>query len=100
MIQVELKDVDLPQEMRRSIAKQAEAERDRRAKIIMAKAEDTAAEYLVKAAKQMSGDPVAVQLRYMQTLLEMEGPGHTVTILPIPVDLISHILKIGKVKEE
>ncbi|MBI3993315.1 MAG: slipin family protein [Candidatus Lambdaproteobacteria bacterium] len=94
--QVEVKDVDLPQEMRRSIAKQAEAERERRAKIIMAQAEETAAEFLVKAARQMADNPVAVQLRFMQTILEMEGPGHTVAVLPIPVDMISHLMQLKK----
>ncbi len=90
--QVELKDVDLPKEMQRTIARQAEAERERRAKVIMAQAEEMAAGHLKKAADIISGDPVAVQLRFMQTLVEMTGPNNTTTILPIPVDLISRIM--------
>lgn len=100
VIQVEVKDVDLPQEMRRSIAKQAEAERDRRAKIIMAQAEEMAAEHLVQAASKISGDPVAVQLRYMQTILELNTQNNTTTILPIPVDLISHLVSLAKPLKE
>ncbi len=91
--QVELKDVDLPKEMQRSIARQAEAERDRRAKIIMAKAEEMAAQHLRNAADIIGGDPVAVQLRFMQTLIEITGPNNTTTIVPIPVDLISNIME-------
>ena len=89
---VELKDVDLPKDMQRSIARQAEAERDRRAKVIMAQAEETAAEYLLKAANIMSRDPVAVQIRFMQTLTEITGPNNTTTIVPIPIDLISNLM--------
>ena len=91
---VELKDVDLPKEMQRSIARQAEAERDRRAKVIMAQAEETAAEYLLKAANIMSSDPVAVQIRFMQTLTEITGPNNTTTIVPIPIDLISNMMSL------
>ncbi len=94
--QVELKDVDLPREMQQSLARQAIAERDRRAKVIMAKAEESAAQHLLNAAKTISQDPVAVQLRFMQTLTEITGPNNTTTIVPIPVDLISHILGLGK----
>jgi regulator of protease activity HflC (stomatin/prohibitin superfamily) len=94
--QVELKDVDLPREMQQSLARQAIAERDRRAKVIMAKAEESAAVHLLAAAKTISKDPVAVQLRFMQTLTEITGPNNTTTIVPIPVDLISHILGLGK----
>jgi len=100
VIQVEVKDVDLPQEMRRSIAKQAEAERDRRAKIIMAQAEESAAEHLAAAANKISGDPVAVQLRYMQTILELNTQSNTTIILPIPVDLISHLISLAKPLKE
>ncbi|MCZ6645185.1 MAG: slipin family protein [SAR324 cluster bacterium] len=90
--QVELKDVDLPKEMQRSIARQAEAERDRRAKIILAKAEEMAAQHLRNAADILGQDPVAVQLRFMQTLIEITGPNNTTTIVPIPVDLISNMM--------
>ena len=92
--QVELKDVDLPREMQQTLARQAQAERDRRAKVIMAQAEEAAASHLRNAADIISGDPVAVQLRFMQTLVEMTGPNNTTTILPIPVDLISRIMEL------
>jgi regulator of protease activity HflC (stomatin/prohibitin superfamily) len=93
--QVELKDVDLPREMQHSIARQAQAERDRRAKVIMAQAEEEAAQGLLNAAKIISGDPVAVQIRFMQTLTEITGPNNTTTIVPIPVDLISNVMGLG-----
>ena len=96
--QVELKDVDLPKEMQRSIARQAEAERDRRAKVILAIAEKEAAHHLREAADTIGGDPVAVQLRFMQTLIEITGPNNTTTIVPIPVDLISNIMDMMKSK--
>ncbi len=89
---VELKDVDLPKEMQRSIARQAEAERDRRAKVIMAQAEERAAQHLLNAANMMSQNPVAVQIRFMQTLTEITGPNNTTTIVPIPIDLISNLM--------
>lgn len=91
--QVELKDVDLPKEMQRSIARQAEAERERRAKIIMAQAEEMAAKHLAAAAVTIGSDPVAVQLRFMQTLIEITGPNNTTTIVPIPIDLISNMME-------
>lgn len=94
--QVELKDVDLPKEMQRSIARQAEAERDRRAKVILAQAEEMAAQHLRNAADIIGQDPVAVQLRFMQTLIEITGPNNTTTIVPIPVDLISNIMDMMK----
>ena len=87
--QVELKDVDLPQGMQQSLARQAQAERDRRAKVIMAQAEKEAAEHLYEAAKRIAEEPVAVQLRFMQTLTEISGPNNTMTIVPIPVDLVT-----------
>ena len=90
--QVELKDVDLPREMQQSIARQAVAERDRRAKVIMAQAEAEAAGHLLRAANIISQDPVAVQIRFMQTLTEITGPNNTTTIVPIPVDLLSHMM--------
>ena len=93
VLQVELKDVDLPPQMQISIARQAQAERDRRAKVIMAQAEEEAAQFLLNASKLISQDPVAVQLRFMQTLTEITGPNNTTTIVPIPVDLISHFIK-------
>ncbi len=92
---VEVKHVDLPTEMQRAMAKQAEAEREKRAKIIHASGEFQAAENLAKAAKKMSEDPITLQLRYLQTLTEISAE-HTSTILfPIPIDLISPFLKRG-----
>ncbi|MCH8883169.1 MAG: slipin family protein [SAR324 cluster bacterium] len=96
---VELKDVDLPKEMQRSMARQAEAERDRRAKVIMAQAEERAAQHLLNAANTMSQNPVAVQIRFMQTLTEISGPNNTTTIVPIPIDLISNMMDLMRKKD-
>jgi regulator of protease activity HflC (stomatin/prohibitin superfamily) len=97
--QVELKDVDLPKDMQQSIGRQAQAERDRRAKVIMAQAEEMAAQHLFNAAVTISKDPVAVQLRFMQTLTEITGPNNTTTIVPIPIDLITRIMDLVRQKE-
>jgi regulator of protease activity HflC (stomatin/prohibitin superfamily) len=96
--QVELKDVDLPKDMQSSLARQAQAERDRRAKVIMAQAEESAAAALVNAANMLSANPVAVQLRFMQTLIEIStSPSNTTIVpLPIPVDLISGLMGMAK----
>ena len=93
VLHVELKDVDLPPQMQISIARQAQAERDRRAKVIMAKGEEEAAQHLLNAAEVISKNPVAVQIRFMQTLTEITGPNNTTIVMPIPVDLISHFIK-------
>ncbi len=85
---VELKYVDLPQEMQRAMAKQAEAERERRAKVINALGEFQAAEKLTQAAKIISAHPEALQLRYLQTLREMSAEGKSSTIIPLPLDLM------------
>ena len=89
---VELKDVDLPKEMQRSIGRQAEAEREKRAKVTLAQAEEQAAQHLLEAAKIISQDPVAVQIRFMQALSAITGTNNTTTILPIPIDLISNLI--------
>lgn len=90
---VEIKDVGIPQGMQRAMARQAEAERERRAKIINAEGEYQAAERLRDAADIMSGNPAALQLRYMQTLLELDGNGQSSTIVfPIPIDLLGPLL--------
>lgn len=90
---VEIKDVGIPQGMQRAMARQAEAERERRAKIINAEGEYQAAERLRDAADIMSGNPTALQLRYMQTLLELGGNGQSSTIVfPIPIDLLGPLL--------
>lgn len=84
---VETKQVDLPDEMRRAIARQAEAERVRRAKVIGAEAEYQAAEKLVDAARMMGDYPIALQLRYLQTLAEIAAEKNSTTVFPIPIDL-------------
>lgn len=90
---VEVKDIELPQEMKRAMAKQAEAERERRAKIINAEGEFQAAERLRQAADEISKNPVAIQLRYLQTLSEVATENNSVTIFPVPIDLISAFMK-------
>ena len=90
---VEVKNVDLPQEMQRAIARQAEAERERRAKIIHAEGEFQAAQKLAEAANVISQNPAALQLRYLQTLVEIAAEKNSTTIFPIPIDTISHFLK-------
>ncbi len=86
---VEIKDVDLPVEMRRAMARQAEAERERRSKVIHADGEFQASQRLAEAAKILSTDPAAIQLRYLQTLSEIARENNSTTIFPVPVDLIS-----------
>jgi len=90
---VELKHVDLDESMIRAMAKQAEAERERRAKVIHAKGEFEASEQLVAAARVLGESPQAIQLRYMQTLTEISGEGNSTIVFPLPVDLISSFLK-------
>ena len=90
---VELKHIDLPDEMKRAMAKQAEAERERRAKIIHAEGEAQAAEKLSEAAKIMS-NPVSLQLRYLQTLTEIAVEKNSTTIFPLPIDLIRPFIKL------
>lgn len=85
---VEIKHVDLPQEMQRAMAKQAEAERERRAKVIGAEGEHQAATKIVEAAKLMEKHPVAVQLRYLQTLREIATENNSTTLFPIPIDFL------------
>ena len=85
---VEVKDVELPAEMQRAIARQAEAERERRAKVIAAEGEFQAAEKLGQAADIMSRNPATLQLRYLQTLLEMGVNQNTTIVFPIPLDLV------------
>jgi regulator of protease activity HflC (stomatin/prohibitin superfamily) len=91
---VELKHIDLPQEMQRAMAKQAEAERERRAKIINAEGEYQAAAKLADAASIISEYPMALQLRYLQTMREMSAENNTTTIFPVPLDLFKPFLKL------
>jgi regulator of protease activity HflC (stomatin/prohibitin superfamily) len=90
---VETKQVDLPEEMRRAIARQAEAERERRAKIIHAEGEYQAAEKLAQAANVISINPAAIQLRFLQTLTEIATEKNSTTIFPVPIDLLTPFLK-------
>ncbi len=90
---VEIKDVALPDSMKRAMAKQAEAERERRAKVVNAEGELQAAEKMVQAAAMISKEPIALQLRYLQTMREMASEHNTTTFLPLPIDLFSAFLK-------
>jgi regulator of protease activity HflC (stomatin/prohibitin superfamily) len=88
---VEVKQVDLPEQMVRAIARQAEAERERRAKIIHAEGEYTAAEKLTMAAEVIQKQPAAIQLRYLQTLLDIGAEKNTTVVFPIPIDIFSSL---------
>jgi regulator of protease activity HflC (stomatin/prohibitin superfamily) len=90
---VELKHIDLPQEMQRAMAKQAEAERERRAKIINAEGEFQAATKLAEAAQIIHDHPMALQLRYLQTMREMSAENNSTTIFPLPIDLFRSFFK-------
>ena len=90
---VEVKDVALPDSMKRAMAKQAEAERERRAKIVNAEGEFQAAEKMVQAAEMISHQPIALQLRFLQTMREISSEHNTTTFLPVPIDLFTPFLK-------
>jgi len=90
---VELKHIDLPEEMQRAMAKQAEAERERRAKIINSEGEFQAAQRLYEAAVVIAKEPIAVQLRFLQTIREISSEGSTNTIIPLPIDLLAPFIK-------
>ena len=90
---VEVKDVVLPDSMKRAMAGQAESERERRAKIINAEGEFQAAEKLVQAASMISAQPIALQLRFLQTMKEISSEHNTTTILPVPIDLFAPFIK-------
>lgn len=90
---VEVKDVVLPDGMKRAMAKQAEAERERRAKIVNAEGEFQAAEKMVQAAGMMRQEPMALQLRFLQTMREISSEHNTTTFLPVPIDLFAPFLK-------
>ncbi|MDP2658105.1 MAG: slipin family protein [Candidatus Deferrimicrobium sp.] len=90
---VEIKNIDLPQEMQRAIAKQAEAERERRAKVIDAEGEFQAAQKLSDAAKIIGQNPIALQLRYLQTLREVAAENNSTTIFPVPIDLLTPFMR-------
>jgi regulator of protease activity HflC (stomatin/prohibitin superfamily) len=88
---VEIKDVEIPEQMQRAMARQAEAERERRAKIIAAEGEFQAAEKLGQAADIISKNPATIQLRYLQTLLEMGSSGATTIVFPLPIDVLNAV---------
>ena len=92
---VEVKHIDLPEEMKRAMAKQAEAERERRAKVIAAEGEFQAAEKLMEAASVMAQEPITLQLRYLQTLNQIASENNSTTLFPIPIDMFSHFLGKG-----
>jgi regulator of protease activity HflC (stomatin/prohibitin superfamily) len=95
---VEVKNVDLPQEMQRAIARQAEAERERRAKVIHADGEVQAAERIYQAAKTIGQTPVGIQLRFLQTLVEVAAERNSTTIFPVPIDLFKPFVE-GLIKK-
>jgi regulator of protease activity HflC (stomatin/prohibitin superfamily) len=93
---VEVKQVDLPDEMRRAMAKQAEAERERRAKIIAAEGELQASEKLGQAADVIGRSPGALQLRYLQSLVEISAEKNSTILFPLPIELVKPFLDAGK----
>lgn len=95
-----MKQVELPESMRRSMATQAEAERERRAKIIHAEGELQASQKLSEAAKIITGEPGTLQLRYLQTMTEIATEKSNIIIFPIPIDLISAFLNRGSGNSE
>src|SRR5215467_1668684 len=97
---VEVKDVALPDTMKRAMARQAEAERERRAKIVNAEGEFQAAEKMVQAAAIMSREPMALQLRFLQTMREISSEHNTTTFLPVPLDLFAALTNKGSAPKE
>ncbi len=95
---VEVKHIDLPEEMKRAMAKQAEAERERRAKVINAEGEFQAAQKLIEAAALMETQPMSLQLRYLQTLNQIASENNSTTVFPIPIDLFRPFLKLAEGK--
>jgi len=96
---VEVKQVDIPENMQRAIARQAEAERERRAKIIHAEGEFQASAKLAEAASALQKEPVSIQLRYLQTLTEIGVEKNTTVIFPLPIDLIAQWVKTNEAKK-
>jgi len=96
---VEVKKIDLPPEMQRAMARQAEAERERRAKVIHAEGEFQASQKLADAAQVIEAHPIALQLRYLQTLTEVASEKNSTTIFPVPIDLIAPFLEAWKKKQ-
>jgi len=97
---VEIKHIDLPQEMQRAMAKQAEAERERRAKVIGAEGEFQAAQKLSDAAKILGEHSIALQLRFLQTLREVAAENNSTTIFPVPIDLFTPFIELARSAKE
>src|SRR5437660_531769 len=97
---VEVKDVALPDSMKRAMAKQAEAERERRAKIVNAEGEFQAAEKMVQAAAMIAKEPIALQLRFLQTMREISSEHNTTTFFPLPIDLLTALIKKSEPPKE
>jgi regulator of protease activity HflC (stomatin/prohibitin superfamily) len=97
---VEIRDVELPQSMQRAMAAQAEAERERRAKIIHADGEFQAAEKLAEAARIISSQPASLQLRYLQTLTEIASDKSSILVFPVPIELFKQFTKIGEQEQK
>jgi regulator of protease activity HflC (stomatin/prohibitin superfamily) len=95
VVQVAIKHIDLPEEMRRAMARQAEAERERRAKVIAAEGEFQAAQRLREAAAIMAQEPITLQLRFLQTLAEIASENNSTTIFPVPIDILRPFLGSG-----
>jgi regulator of protease activity HflC (stomatin/prohibitin superfamily) len=96
VVQVAIKHIDLPDEMRRAMARQAEAERERRAKVIAAEGEFQASQRLSEAAAVMAKEPITLQLRYLQTLAEIATENNSTTIFPVPIDILRPLLDPGR----
>ena len=95
---VEVKDVDLPDQMKRAMARQAEAERERRAKVIAAQGELQASETLAQAARTLATEPMSLQLRYLQTVVEIAAENNSTTIFPIPIEMFLPFLRAQSAK--
>jgi regulator of protease activity HflC (stomatin/prohibitin superfamily) len=95
VVQVAIKHIDLPEEMRRAMARQAEAERERRAKVIAAEGEFQAAQRLSEAAAIMAQQPITLQLRYLQTLAEIATENNSTTIFPVPIDILGPLMGLA-----
>ena len=93
VVLVEVKDIDLPQEMRRAMAKQAEAERERRSKVIHAEGEFQASQKLADAAEVISKDPTAIHLRFLQSLVQVAAENNHTVVVPVPVDILRQLLE-------
>jgi regulator of protease activity HflC (stomatin/prohibitin superfamily) len=97
---VEIKDVEIPQTMQRAMARQAEAERERRAKIIAAEGEAQAADKLSEAASKIGRHPVAIQLRFLQTLIEVGSERNSTTVFPVPIDLFTPFIEAARTQHD